>query len=177
MVNPKVKVFMNKIVVDATTLSMMCFKPMPEANHVEFELMKQLGKTFKMLSYYIKDEMAKRGFDITREQGMLLRRLSLGDGLIQNDLAWVTDRDKTSLARLLNKMESRQLVKREADPDDKRAKRVYLTLEGRRMAKKIKSVLSENSKRLFKGMSQDDMAMTMSLLMRIQNNLDHDIEI
>lgn len=150
---------------------------MPEANHIQFELVKQLGKTFKMLSYCIKGEMEKSGLDITREQGMLLRRLNIEDGLIQNDLAWVTDRDKTSLARLLSKMEDRELVRRENDEDDKRAKRVYLTSKGRKMASQINDVLSESSNRFFRGMNHDDMALAMSLLLRIQNNLDHDIEL
>jgi len=140
-------------------------------------LLKSVGKTFKMMSMTIADEMERSGMRITQAQGMLLRRLSIQDGPIQNDLAWITFRDKTSLARLITKMEKNGYVTRKKDSSDGRAKRVFITEKGRELAASINEVLSAMAKRFSHGIDPDDLAVMMHTLESIQKNLDNDFEL
>jgi DNA-binding MarR family transcriptional regulator len=149
-------------------------REMPEEN---IRLLKSVGKTFKMMSMNIADEMDRRGLQITQAQAMLLRRLSLKDGPIQNDLAWITFRDKTSLARLITKMEKNGYVRREQDSSDGRAKRVFITERGRVLANSINEVLSDMAERFSRGIRQNDLTVMMRTLESIQKNLDNEFNL
>lgn len=129
------------------------------------------------MSMNIADEMDRRGLQITQAQAMLLRRLSLQDGPIQNDLAWITFRDKTSLARLITKMEKKGYVRREQDSMDGRAKRVFITESGRELARAINKVLSDMSERFSRGICPNDLTVMMRTLESIQKNLDNEFEL
>ena len=141
------------------------------------KLLKAIGKTFKMMTMTIKDEMDRHALEMTREQGMVLRKLELENGIIQNDLAWVTFRDKTSLARLLSKMEHNGHIRREADPDDRRAKRVFLTKKGLQLRNKVNTILAGLAQRFEKDIDQQNIEQTVLTLRAIQKNLDNDFEI
>ncbi|MDX1685227.1 MAG: MarR family transcriptional regulator [Saprospiraceae bacterium] len=143
----------------------------------QFELVKTIGKTFKMLTMTLRDEMKAKGLNITRQQGMLLRRLNIQSGIIQNELAWITERDKTSLARLITKMEKNGLVYRKVDEKDKRAKRVFITEKGRILTEKINKILSDLFLKFQRGLKENEIDITMNTLQTIQNNLDNDFEI
>lgn len=144
---------------------------------VDITLLKGIAKTYKMMTRTIQDEMKKRGMDVTREQGMLLKRLCMRDGVIQNDLAWITDRDKTSLARLLSKMEKNGLITRVTDKDDKRAKRVFVTSKGKDKSKTVNLILTELIHKFKSGINEEEIKTTLKTLYAIQSNLDNDFEI
>lgn len=159
------------------THQVLVYPVMCKSAEENIRLLKSVGKTFKLMSMNIADEMDRRGMRITQAQGMLLRRLSLQDGAIQNDLAWITFRDKTSLARLINKMEIKGYVRRKQDSSDRRAKRVFITEKGRELATAINEVLSAMAKRFSYGIDSEDLAVMMRTLESIQKNLDNDFEL
>lgn len=140
----------------------------------EFLLLKTMGKTFRHVSFEIKREFAEQGMDITREKGMILRWLLDHDGIIQNELAWITDRDKTTLARLLNKMETQGLISRKQDKVDRRAKRIYISDTGRSLAEKIEAVLTKVATRLLSNVSQEHKDKTMETMYLIQDKITED---
>ena len=64
------------------------------------------------------------GHDFSMEQGGVLMRLGMNDGLPQNELAAFLGKDKTTIARLIDSMEKSLLVIRVASSVDKRIKLV-----------------------------------------------------
>lgn len=150
---------------------------MSKENEDTLRLLKAVGKTYKMMTMTITDQMKQCGIDLTREQGMLLKRLHQQNGMIQNDLAWITFRDKSSLARLVDKMEKKGLIQRRSDIADKRVKRVYLTAEGKRLFKRVDKVLHNLLERLNQGIDPNEMKNLITTLEAVQNNLDNQFEI
>lgn len=69
--------------------------------------------------------------DFSKEQAIVLKFLMDQDGRPQNDLALVTQRDKTTLTRLLGKMEQNKLIRREQSASDKRVNQVFITEAGK----------------------------------------------
>jgi MarR family transcriptional regulator for hemolysin len=61
----------------------------------------------------------------------------LGDNVRQNALADAVGIEGASLVRLLDELEAAGLVVREPDPDDRRAKAVSLTSQGRKVVEKV----------------------------------------
>ena len=65
-----------------------------------------IGKTFKMMNIFISDVFQQNNIKVTKEQWIALKVLHEdSDGIIQNDLAFITNRNKASLTRLVNVME------------------------------------------------------------------------
>ena len=91
-----------------------------------------------MIHFYLSDELKQYNFDLTRAQWVLLKRLHDEDGQMHNDLALITDRNKTSLTRLIHTMERKELVVRISDEQDKRINRIYLTAKGKSIYQQTK---------------------------------------
>lgn len=67
---------------------------------------------------------------ITRSQWWVLAFLSRRDGMTQTALAADLDLTKVAIGGLLDRMEAGGFVERRSDPNDGRARRVFLTREG-----------------------------------------------
>ena len=143
----------------------------PKIDFPENFLMPWLGKTSKMLSLFMKDRFAEHGFDLTREQFILLAHLYHFDGLMQKELAFITDRNKGSLARLINTMEKKNFVARIPSTEDKRVNRIYSTKLGRSVFEKLRPVLEECDEFIKKGLTKEEIEMTIAVLQKIQNNI------
>jgi MarR family transcriptional regulator for hemolysin len=68
-----------------------------------------------------------RQFGISRAQWVVLIRLDRSEGLKQSELAEILDLQPISLTRLLDRLAENGLIERRADPNDRRANRLYLT--------------------------------------------------
>src|SRR6266496_3480382 len=72
-----------------------------------------------------------RQFGMTRAQWAVLARLEHHEGLKQSELAEMLDLQPITLTRLVDRLCASGLIERRADPNDRRAKRLYLTAQAR----------------------------------------------
>jgi MarR family transcriptional regulator, transcriptional regulator for hemolysin len=72
------------------------------------------------------DQRARR-LGITRAQWAVMARLETTEGLKQSELAEILDLQPITLTRLIDRLCANGMVERRADPNDRRAKRLYLT--------------------------------------------------
>jgi MarR family transcriptional regulator, transcriptional regulator for hemolysin len=68
-----------------------------------------------------------RDFDMTRAQWAVLARVENAEGVKQIELAETLDLQPITLTRLIDRLCESGLLERRSDPDDRRAKRLYLT--------------------------------------------------
>ena len=78
--------------------------------------------------------------ELTKPQYAVLRSIAEHPGIEQVALTEAAVSTKATLAEMLSRMESRGLVKREADPADKRRRFVFLTQEGEALLGSCKPV-------------------------------------
>lgn len=146
-----------------------------EEVHIDFEnsIAPWLGRTSKVVDYYLHDLLNQFGLDMSKEQVITLKMLhdNNGDGLNQNDLAFLTSRDKSSLARLLSKMEKKKYILRKQHLEDKRVNQVFLTAKGRSVYKQAKVVLKELICSMEKDISQTEKKQLVNILKKVQYNL------
>ena len=149
-----------------------------ENNNVDFEnsIGPWLGKTVKILEYYLQERFNTHGLDLTKEQMIVLKRLHDKDGLSQNELAFLTLRNKSSLTRLLLKMEKKDYILRKQCKDDKRINHVYLTEFGEDTFNKTKPAIKEMIEIMEQNISDSEKQQMINTLKKIQNNFDSDIE-
>ena len=67
-----------------------------------------------------------RQFGISRAQWAVLIRIDRSEGLKQSELADMLDLQPITLTRLLDRLADNGLIERRADPNDRRANRLYL---------------------------------------------------
>jgi len=135
-----------------------------------------LGKTMKVLEYYLQERFKDNDLDLTKEQMIVLKRMHDKDGLSQNELAFLTLRNKSSLARLLSKMEKKNYITRKQCEEDKRINHVFLTNLGRDILRKTRPVLSEMISKMEQNISYPEKEQMIKTLKKIQQNFDSDIE-
>ena len=135
-----------------------------------------LGKTVKILEYYLQERFNNHKLDLTKEQMIVLKRLHDKDGLSQNELAFLTLRNKSSLTRLLSKMEKKNYILRKQFKEDKRINHVYLTEYGVETFKKTKPAIKEMIEIMEQNISDSEKQQMIKTLKKIQHNLDSEVE-
>jgi len=134
-------------------------------------LCKAIGLTSKLLGIYINDNLQLQGQKLTRNQFIVLKILSKRDGICQNDLAFITERDKTSLTRLISSLDAKGMVKRKIADDDHRKKMIFVTKKGVHNLQEAWPIMTKLEDKIAKGIDSNELANILSLLDKVQNNI------
>lgn len=129
-----------------------------------------LGRTVKMTDYFLQEAFQSRNIDVNKEQMIVLKKLHDRDGINQNELASLTYRDKSSMARLLSKMESKNYVIRRQCATDKRSNKVFLTVQGRDVFKELIPVVKNVSLIIENGIGYLEKQMLIKTMKKVQLN-------
>jgi MarR family transcriptional regulator, transcriptional regulator for hemolysin len=97
-----------------------------------------LNDVARLLRTYADHKAAQ--FGMTRAQWAVLVRLDRAEGLNQSELAEMLDLQPITLTRLLDKLADSGLIERRPDPDDRRAKRLFLTPAARPLLEHLSTV-------------------------------------
>ncbi|MGB5361386.1 MAG: MarR family transcriptional regulator [Eudoraea sp.] len=130
-----------------------------------------IGSTAKMVDNYLHEAFQSEGLDLSKEQMVVLKKLHENDGLIQNELAYLTLRDKSSLARLLAKMERKDYIVRKQDEWDKRVNRVFLTETGRTTFRRTRPIIVRLKEIMEKNIAEEELYQLIKNLKGIQHNI------
>lgn len=98
---------------------------------IDHTLLPWVGRTAKLMMIYMTQQLSEMDVDLTPKQFIVLKHLMEKDGREQKQLAIITERDKTSLTRLITVMEKKGLVVRKVSETDKRSNRLFITDRGR----------------------------------------------
>lgn len=131
-----------------------------------------LGRTVKITDYHMHEALSRNGIDLSKEQMVVLKKLHDQDGLHQNDLAFLTLRDKSSLTRLLSKMEKKKYIIRKKCKEDKRANNVYLTALGKDIFSKTRPVIKQVLDTMQHNISLEEKNQIIKILKKIQFNFN-----
>ncbi len=84
-----------------------------------------------------------RAHGMTRAQWAILIRLDAQPGLLQKELAELLEVEPITVARLIDRLESRFMVERRPDPTDRRCWRLHLTDASRPLMSEIDTQLGQ----------------------------------
>ncbi len=94
-------------------------------SHLDEDLLLLIGDTARLIGTFA-DRIARRQ-GMTKAQWVVLLRLERYPGLSQKDLAELMEVEPITIGRLVDRLEARGLVTREADGQDRRVWRLQLT--------------------------------------------------
>ena len=138
------------------------------------ELLFLISDVGRLLRTYA-DQKARR-FGMTRAQWAVLLRLERREGLKQSDLAEALDIQPITLTRLVDRLCDNGLIERRADPNDRRAKRLYLTAAARPLIDRIADRIEELSETVLAGIEPAEVDRMLSKLGLARENLRQAID-
>ncbi|MGI9546396.1 MAG: MarR family winged helix-turn-helix transcriptional regulator [Flavobacteriaceae bacterium] len=143
-----------------------------QALNVDFDnsIAPWLGKTVKIVEYFLHEELIKRGLDLSKEQMIVLKKLHEQNGRNQNELAFLTLRNKSSLTRLLSKMEKKKYIIRRQSEEDRRVNHVFITELGREVYVKTRPVIQKLIATMEHNISEEEIDQMIRTLKKIQYN-------
>lgn len=112
-----------------------------------------------------------RAFGMTRAQWMILVRLEANPGMTQNELAALIEVEPITIARLVDRLESRGFVQRRADPSDRRIWRLHLSSAAAPMLKEIAKVRRELTENLIADLPAKELECAINCLLKMKDNL------
>ena len=133
-----------------------------------------LSDLARLLKTYV-DQQARR-YGMTRAQWQLLSRLERSEGLKQAELAEMLDLQPITLTRLVDRLCDNGLIERRADPNDRRAKRLFLTKEARPLMDRLAVLGEEIMGEVLDGIGDADVTLMLTKLGRAKENLREAIQ-
>ncbi len=127
---------------------------------------KSSSMALKRMYNYVGEE-----FGITQTIGFVLVNISK-EGISPGKVAEKLGMKKSSLTRLLNKMEKEGCIYRETDPNDKRITKLFLTPRGLARRKIAKEKVLSFNQRMMEHISQDE----IDAFIKVSNIITQEVE-
>jgi MarR family transcriptional regulator for hemolysin len=138
---------------------------LPAKREIAFQIM----DVARMLRTYA-DQRARQ-FGISRAQWTVLMRIDRTEGLKQSELADILDLQPISLTRLLDRLAENGLIERRADPNDRRANRLYLLPAARPLLDQLADLGADMMDSVLDGLDAKTIERMLSDLGLIKDNL------
>ena len=127
-----------------------------------------LLKTMLAVRNKLEQSLQNEGFDISFDKVALMKVLTLKDEVIQQDLADVMKRHKSTVLRTIDGLEKKKLVVRVPDPADRRKNTIILTKAGQELVKKFDAIEKKVNDKLIKGFTAAELKTFEAQLKKIQ---------
>jgi MarR family transcriptional regulator, transcriptional regulator for hemolysin len=118
-----------------------------------------------------------RARGMTRAQWVILAHLERQPGLTQNELAAIVEVEPITIARLVDRLEARELLERKADPRDRRVWRLHLTPAAAPILREIAKYRAELHEVITAGMSPALQKALTDGLLQMKANLAADARV
>jgi MarR family transcriptional regulator for hemolysin len=139
--------------------------PQPVKREIAFTIM----DVARMLKTYA-DQRARQ-FGISRAQWAVLIRIERSEGLKQSELAELLDLQPISLTRLLDRLADNGLIERRADPNDRRANRLYLKPAAKPLLGRLSELGADMMETVLEGLDAKSIDRMLKELATLKDNL------
>lgn len=117
---------------------------------------------------YFEKELAP--YDLGSGAMPVLKALLHHDGINQQELSAKLHVDKATTTRAITKLVKNGYVRRERDPEDQRAYRLFVTPKAQEIAPEIRRVLQAWTAILTEGLTDEEKETSLALLQHMRNN-------
>lgn len=113
--------------------------------------------------------------DLTEGQPKVLAVLSAMENCLQKELAEACRVEPATMTSLITKMEEKGLIVREREmvSGGKRAYRIFLTEDGRRVASEVKEIILAAEQQCFDGFTREEIEVFLKQFSRVAENLEN----
>ena len=138
----------------------------------EINLGMLIGQVHRLSTKRFVQNSHTHGLEISLDQWLVLGPVWKNDGISQKDIAEYCGKDKTSVTKIIDTLEKKNLVVRVTDQLDHRVKRVVLSQKGRELFISALPVMAQTRDELRSGISDKEIEALKSILNKIHKNLN-----
>lgn len=140
-----------------------------------FKLNDSVGYLVNIVANRMKVELetlfTSHNHDISAMQWMVLSIACENNGISQNELSKKSKKDKTNIARIIEKLEKKELIERRRSVDDKRFFGVFVTEKGNVLRSELSVLAAQVVENSLIGISQEEHEVCLKVLKKIYINL------
>ena len=111
------------------------------------------------------------GIDISMDQWLVLGPIWGKEGISQKEISEYCLKDKTSVTKIIDTLEKKNIVVRVPDQLDHRIKRVVLSNKGKKLFLEVIPVMELTRNQLREGITEKEVELLRSVLSKIYKNL------
>ncbi len=115
-----------------------------------------LERTTRQVKLAFTQAFLAEEIDLTPEQWVILDHLMASNGLSQTDLAGRSYKNAPTVSRILDVLERKKFVERQRFDNDRRRYKIYLTDEGREIAKRALPIAEQLRTQGWNGLDDED---------------------
>jgi len=115
--------------------------------------------------------ISNAGYNITMEQLVVLEMLNFLGDVNMTELSHAVWKQNANITRIVDKLETRKLVKRKAVKGDRRANLVSITNVGKQLFKDVIPIVLDTYKDAVSTISKEEEAITLSIIKKIITQL------
>jgi DNA-binding MarR family transcriptional regulator len=108
-------------------------------------------------------------YDVTPVQYGVLKCLWSQDGQNPSQIAGSLFLDSSTITGILDRMESKGIIKRIADPKDRRSLRVVLTEQGRLLEEPVTRIIEEENEKVLCALNEEERTKLVEYLNRVSS--------
>lgn len=127
-------------------------------------------RIFVQRKYHVLEKRLEK-YDLVKGQAELLLLIKDNNGITQNELASTIGIKDSSMSVRLNKLEKSGYIIREIDENNLKKKRVYITIEGKKVSVQCRKILNEFEKIIYKGFTKKERLQLEKSLEKIMKNI------
>ena len=137
----------------------------------EDSIHKLYQRVYKNLITLIRSELEP--YDFNRgEFPLLFKLIKKGDGITQKEICEMLYISKSTTSKIIKRLVEKGYLRKEKDPEDKRASRIFLTDKKEEIEDLIKEIDQKAENKMLEGFDEEEREELRNYLERILDNLD-----
>ncbi|MBL51336.1 MAG: hypothetical protein CMG57_05200 [Candidatus Marinimicrobia bacterium] len=145
--------------------------PNNEKLESDLDLFMLIGQIQKLSTKRFVQNSHNYKLDISLDQWIVLGPVWKNEGISQKNIADYCGKDKTSVTKIIDTLEKKNLVVRVSDQLDHRIKRIVLSNKGKKLFLDALPVMEQTRNELRTGINDQEIETLKNILTKIYNNL------
>ena len=137
----------------------------------DLDLFMLIGQIQKLSTKRFVQNSHNYKLDISLDQWIVLGPVWKNEGISQKNIADYCGKDKTSVTKIIDTLEKKNLVVRVSDQLDHRIKRIVLSNKGKKLFLDALPVMEQTRNALRTGINDQEIETLKTILTKIYNNL------
>ena len=142
----------------------------------DYNLKKSLGfkldRASRFTTLNFNKNLKENNIILTAEQWGIINFLLEEDGINQNQIGKLINKDHTCVSRLIDTLIKKGIINKEISLEDKRVNLIYLTKAGKELQNKAADTVRHSLDKVFKNVSEEEKEIFSIVLDKIIKNLE-----
>ena len=134
------------------------------------EMIDAMAKVNRKLRTVFDARVKEYGLTLARARTLLT--LIEEEGLYQKELAEVLEIENATMVRLIDGLERQAFVERQAVEGDRRAKRIVMTAEGKKLAEQVVSLAADVRSDLLESVTDDELNTALNVMRKMAESMN-----